>query len=833
MNVSQVLGKAAELLEPIRGAYRGYCRMVFARPGLVAVAMALLCVPAIAADVQLLRNVKTGIADLLPKDAPSVKAINAVHDRLGGRSNLTIFVQSDDPAVNHRFIDELTARLQAESLPGVREIQHDVHKERDWFQDHAALLMSPDLFAKLKGALDSAVHAEKRKHNALLFDDDATAPEATNPWSTVAGDLEAEAHAQDRFPNGYLETRDGKTVLMLIWLGSGLELGPAQELLSAVKAQVAQMRPEYPQPPLVAYSGDVANLIEEQAAVLADLSFSSVLVLVLVGALIILYFRSMRSVLAVVASLVPGLCFTFAIGRLTVGSLNSNSAFLGSIIAGNGINYPFLLLAYYRTQPLDRDKQKAYLVAASQALPGTLGAAATASAAYGGLAAAQFRGFSDFGWIGGLGMITTWILTFLSMPIAVALLAPKRFGDLSHPELNWVARFFARPRAPWLLAGSFVALVLGLSALGVRRARSEGVYETSIRALRNRESFRSGSASWDPKTNEIFGVWLNPVGALVDAPSKREPAAAALREQVLAGTPPVVERVETIQRYVPERAEQDARLQTLARAKRLLTDEAKAEMPEHVRTNVARWLLPENMQTLTVDQVPESLKQPFTEVNGRTDEAVLVFPSVAIDYDDARNVMRLADELASAKLPAGTIVGGSFLFMADVIRLVQKESLKIVLVVCLLVALVLLPIFARKPQRIPISVVTIAAVALCSQAIMLALGVRVNMFNFAAVPITIGVGSDYVVNLFAAMDAFHTDARQACTRMGGAILLCSMTTVVGYLSLVFAQSGALRTFGWAAVLGEIIAVITVLLVIPVVAGRRVASGAVANDPVVA
>ena len=115
--------------------------------------------------------------------------------------------------------------------------------------------------------------------------------------------------------------------------------------------------------------------------------------------------------------------------------------------------------------------------------------------------------------------------------------------------------------------------------------------------------------------------------------------------------------------------------------------------------------------------------------------------------------------------------------------------------------LALVPIFLRRLIRIPISVLTVAAVAFSAQAIMLSFGVRVNMFNFAAIPITIGVGSDYLVNLFGAMDAFGTDARHAAARMGGAILLCSLTTVVGYLSLVFAQSGALRTFGWAAVLG--------------------------------
>jgi predicted RND superfamily exporter protein len=57
--------------------------------------------------------------------------------------------------------------------------------------------------------------------------------------------------------------------------------------------------------------------------------------------------------------------------------------------------------------------------------------------------------------------------------------------------------------------------------------------------------------------------------------------------------------------------------------------------------------------------------------------------------------------------------------------------------------------------------------------------------------------------------------------MGGGILLCSLTTIVGYISLVIAQSGALRTFGWAAVLGEAMAVTIVLLVLPVLLPRRV------------
>jgi predicted RND superfamily exporter protein len=151
---------------------------------------------------------------------------------------------------------------------------------------------------------------------------------------------------------------------------------------------------------------------------------------------------------------------------------------------------------------------------------------------------------------------------------------------------------------------------------------------------------------------------------------------------------------------------------------------------------------------------------------------------------------------------------------------VHQEAPRVVLVVCALVALVLVPIFWTRPGRIPLVIITVAPVAIAAQAIMLALGVKINMLNFAAVPITIGVGADYVINLVGAMDSLNLDARRACARMGLAILLCSLTTIVGYASLLVAQSGALRTFGWAAVLGEVMAVVTVLLVLPAVLPTR-------------
>ena len=99
-------------------------------------------------------------------------------------------------------------------------------------------------------------------------------------------------------------------------------MGPSLNLMTAVQAEVAALRNGGGFSSLrVAYNGEVPNLIEEHDAILADLSLSSFVVFVLVGALIVFYFRSVRGVFASLLMLLPGLAVAFGIGRLTVDHL--------------------------------------------------------------------------------------------------------------------------------------------------------------------------------------------------------------------------------------------------------------------------------------------------------------------------------------------------------------------------------------------------------------------------------------------------------------------------------------------------------------------------------
>src|SRR5439155_110889 len=91
-------------------------------------------------------------------------------------------------------------------------------------------------------------------------------------------------------------------------------------------------------------------------------------------------------------------------------------------------------------------------------------------------------------------------------------------------------------------------------------------------------------------------------------------------------------------------------------------------------------------------------------------------------------------------------------------------------------------------------------------------------------PITFGIGVDYAVNVMARyLRDGGRDVVAAVRGTGGAVGLCSLTTVIGYSSLLVAQNVGLFLFGLLAVLGEVCCLTTAVIVLPAVpAARRLA-----------
>jgi hypothetical protein len=93
--------------------------------------------------------------------------------------------------------------------------------------------------------------------------------------------------------------------------------------------------------------------------------------------------------------------------------------------------------------------------------------------------------------------------------------------------------------------------------------------------------------------------------------------------------------------------------------------------------------------------------------------------------------------------------------------------------------------------------------------------IKLNFCNFVAYPITVGIGVDYSVNVISRfVQDGSRDVTGAVRSTGAAVGLCSLTTTIGYSSLLLAKNRALFLFGLTAVLGEVACLTAAVVALP-------------------
>jgi predicted RND superfamily exporter protein len=146
-----------------------------------------------------------------------------------------------------------------------------------------------------------------------------------------------------------------------------------------------------------------------------------------------IYYRSFRAVVLCGLPVALGTAISLAVAYLAIGHLNSATAFLSAIIVGNGINFMIMLLARFFEEIRllgPGGLERALRTAVSGTMRGTAIASLAASVAYGALVFAGFRGFREFGIIGGVGMVVCWVATFRSALAVGAVLLAVGIGTL-------------------------------------------------------------------------------------------------------------------------------------------------------------------------------------------------------------------------------------------------------------------------------------------------------------------------------------------------------------------------------------------------------------------
>jgi len=803
-------------------------------------------------------QLRSDFTELLPQDDPEIKEIKQLAERIGGSSNLIVGVEGPEPAANERFAEALVVRLRGLVGKELRAIDYRADVGKPFFEHNKALYA--DLRDLQRADDDLKKLLVSKKNPAFIpFADEGLGEIRDDPQrdlKVLKTDLERR-RGGGRFPYGFYESADRGLLAIVTWTNSsGTGDFSGFKIRDDVNRLIAETNPSSFGRVTARVTGDVASAIEEHDALKADIEWVSAVCTILVIAVIVLYYRSAFSLLYLFFPTLLGVAMAFGVTGLTIGYLNTNTAFLGSIILGNGINFGIILLARFReerTVVSGVSAEQALTVAIARTARPTLAAALCAGIAYGSLALTRFRGFRQFGEIGGIGMALCWLTTYSYAPALICFV--ERI--LGRPTLAKMLPVASISRlAEWILArrGKLLAVVGALTAISLAALAPivRNPFEYDFSKLRNQHSRQHGVGDLYVRVGAIFPQDLAPVGialmpsaddavdyrntllakdcadGMMRAHDPREPKtlAAECSRRVAAGEPTggLLMSVATAHDLLPK--DQDAKLAVLGEIRSRLHDPSMDLLTVDERRELDAWVPPADLHKLTLADLPEPVVRRFEEVDGTVGRVAMIYPVRVWANWDGHNLIRLSDVIKNVRLPRGSLVsaaGNSSLFAA-MLRSIAADGPTATEAACIGVVIMVTLLF-RSARNIGLVLASLIVGVIWMGGAGAALGIKLNFLNFVALPVTLGIGVDYAVNLFARLD-HESPARyaHALAETGSAVALCSSTTIIGYSSLLMASNGALRSFGKLADLGELGCLLSALLLVPVlVAGRRARS----------
>jgi len=779
---------------------------------------------------------------MLPSDKPSVRDLRLTERRVGGLNELVLVVSGGDTAALIGFARELVPRLERlkqQSSSRIFAIEWNVGEYEDFVYAHRHLYASLEDLQEIRDELQLRLDYERLKHNPFYVNLEEDPPSPRELVDRLKSKAQDGKQKLARFPEGFYVHPDGDQLALFVRTDiSGGNAEATATLVTAIEAEIAAITDKRANI-RVEPAGSLMAALEEHRAVKEELIASTALTSIAVLAVLLLFFRKKRAPILLWLGVSIPTVITFAYARLTVQELNTSTAFLGSIVLGNGVNPHVIWLArYLEERRRGLAVEDAVIATHRGTFVATLAVATTAALSYASLMLTDFKGFRDFGVIASGGMLFCWAGVYTILPAATVL--SERWRPFTFAPTTATGTIYGRafwkmvstaPRA--ILTVGFVLTVV--SVVLIVRAIAADPIEYDFRKLK---SVREGS-SRVTQLNKRIGETMpgggegNSVAVLVNRRDQAMPLRDELvRQRDTARAP--YGNITVIDDLLP--TDQAPKLpvlqeirENLQHARQYVTDPADLKQ---IDDNIP----PEGIVPIGEKDLPESVARRFTERDGTRGRILFVGNQKSTDKVKApsvwngRYLIAWSNALHSLRLSDGTrppLAGRAPVF-ADMVDAVLHDGPTAVGASLGITILLISLAFRRMRERLATLGSLLLGVAWMAGTMALA-GMKLNFLNFVAFPISFGNGADYAINVMqrygSERDAAPTDlqpgetsaqraVRVAVQESGGAVILCSMTTVIGYASLYVSANQALNSFGAAMAISELTCLSAAVLVLP-------------------
>jgi len=772
------------------------CKQSLRRPLIWLTASILISIPAVLQFSRL--GLDTDLIRLLPEDSKAAqqkKQVDQIAEGSGGF--FAILLESQDKTKLTSAFQSTVEKVKNLDGVGNLEYQHPV----EFYQKFRYVLVPSEFLDRI---LDFFIRLEARVNpmGEDLFSDNEEPTEKKEEKEQEDKDEIKKMMRYLDLPH-YHQSEDGQVMAIKIFPQKGsTSLGKMKRLFNRLEKLTNEITQEYKI--WGGVGGSWRNSINQYDFIIADLGRSGTITFITVILALCIGFGSIRILPVLLYPLALGLIWTMGSIPILVGDLNTITSFLLLVSFGLGIDFSIHLVKRFQTELQHHSMEEALYISFQSTGKSILVSGLTTAIALFILAFSQFRGFSEFGIIGGYSMLMIILAMILFLP-AICILGFKigliKKSPPKHPLYI---------RAPKAVGTIIILLIIGTSAiLGWQDLRFNFDFSKMDVEVAQEQQIKQ-------RFYKVYESVRSPDALFIaHGLDHLDQLNSILKKEVDNNTESSrIQRFHSIRELCPDNTEFQKRLDLIAQIKEAISGRwiDRVEDLDYKKwiDDMRSWNPPDSHPQ--VEELPQNVRQRFSSKSHPNYYIIPIY--IKGDKQKGHNAIAFTDQLNQLPVPERTIGPfGETTVLADVLKIVTKEGPWMVLLSLLGIFLLIL-LNQRSLTETLWMMVPLSTGMILTVGIMIAAGLTLNFFNIVVFPTLIGMGVDDGIHYYRRWQELKGDIMATQKELFVPLSLTSITTIFGYVGIAFSRHPGLQSIGILACIALFSTWFTSLFLLP-------------------